>query len=230
MEEEGSFLNIDLAATINHLAGGKPGHELEGRIMPFGYENKQQTGFPFALSEFWCVFLKHSASGLGHPRTAFIVVFHRIWGMDEGKYELKGGYANNTYRGLRLREGGRDLAYHIWCTGERELFDLKTDPEQLSNLLEASNAQGAFPQLNVKSSSIEATAARLDGALLWLKTCNGQGCADPWPHLFPSGEVKTFAQAMDPKYDVYFQHLPRVQCGSSSILQGHSATSACMLT
>lgn len=55
VETEGSFLNIDLAATINHLAGGQPGHQLDGRIMPFGYHKEQQTGFPFTLTEYWCL-------------------------------------------------------------------------------------------------------------------------------------------------------------------------------
>lgn len=42
-----------------------------------------------------------------------------------------------------------------------------------------------------------------------LKTCTGRQCTHPWESLFPSGEVKGLADALEQKYDNFFEQ--RVQ-------------------
>lgn len=38
--------------------------------------------------------------------------------------EATGFSTNNTYRTLRITEKGNDWMYGVWCTGERELYDM----------------------------------------------------------------------------------------------------------
>ena len=45
---------------------------------------------------------------------------------------------------------------------------------------------------------------RLDALLLLLKDCRGRQCTHPWDSYFPSGQVKSLAQALDAKYDEFF--------------------------
>jgi hypothetical protein len=41
-------------------------------------------------------------------------------------------YPNNTYRTLRVIEENDNWAYTVWCTGERELFDMKVSRSSIS--------------------------------------------------------------------------------------------------
>ena len=45
---------------------------------------------------------------------------------------------------------------------------------------------------------------RLDALLLLLKDCKGRQCTFPWESYFPSGEVRSLAQALEPAYDAFF--------------------------
>ena len=45
---------------------------------------------------------------------------------------------------------------------------------------------------------------RLDALLLLLKDCKGRQCTHPWESYFPSGEVRSLAQALHPGYDKFF--------------------------
>ena len=38
-----------------------------------------------------------------------------------------------------------------------------------------------------------------------LKTCKGRQCTHPWESLFPTGRVKSLADAIDPSFDTYFE-------------------------
>lgn len=46
---------------------------------------------------------------------------------------------------------------------------------------------------------------RLDSLLMVLKTCVGRQCTHPWESLFPLGEVFSLSQALNPKYDDFFE-------------------------
>lgn len=47
----------------------------------------------------------------------------------KGKYGFEGGignaYPNNTYKGLRIKSTEYNLYYSVWCTNERELYDMQ---------------------------------------------------------------------------------------------------------
>jgi hypothetical protein len=43
----------------------------------------------------------------------------------EKNYNQVAGLRNNTYKVLRLIEEDHNVAYFVWCTGERELYDMK---------------------------------------------------------------------------------------------------------
>ena len=44
-----------------------------------------------------------------------------------------GEYYNNTYKAIRLASANYSLYYSVWCTGEREFYDMKTDASQMNN-------------------------------------------------------------------------------------------------
>ena len=90
---------------------------------------------------------------------------------------------------------------------------MRNDSAQMNNLLSTTWSQGAFPSFNVSGSSPVALrlASRLDALLLNQKTCKGRDCRVSWPNLFPYGEVTSLQQALDTKYDVYFNRLPKLQ-------------------
>lgn len=45
---------------------------------------------------------------------------------------------------------------------------------------------------------------RLDALLLVLKSCQGQTCIRPWDVLHPEGKVETIVDALDAKYDEFY--------------------------
>lgn len=53
---------------------------------------------------------------------------------------------------------------------------------------------------------------RLDALLMVLKTCEGRQCTHPWESLFPGREVRCLSDALNVKYDHYFEsQLERVR-------------------
>jgi N-acetylglucosamine-6-sulfatase len=109
-------------------------------------------------------------------------------------------------------------SYSVWCTGERELYDLVTDPHQVRNLLAPLNSLGPFASLSsdILPSHTQKLLDRLDALLLVLKTCTGEVCHRPYSALFPDisatgGEIFNLSQALDERYDAYFASLPKVQ-------------------
>lgn len=42
--------------------------------------------------------------------------------------------SNNTYKALRVIGQTYNLSYSVWCTNEHELYDLTTDPYQITNI------------------------------------------------------------------------------------------------
>jgi hypothetical protein len=105
-------------------------------------------------------------------------------------------------------------SYSVWCTGERELYDLVADPYQINNLVASLNALGPFADFD--SSPLKKLLHRLDALLLVLKTCVGDTCHAPYSAMFPSfeatgGEVYRLDQALEERYDAYFEQLPKVR-------------------
>ncbi len=127
-----------------------------------------------------------------------------------------------AYRTLRVHDEfeGKPFtySYSVWCTGERELYDLESDPHQVKNLLKGLNDLGPFTSFtaSILPTKTQKLLDRLDGLLLVLKTCKGEVCHRPYSTLFPDinltgGEVYTFSQALEGRFDEYFRGLPKVQ-------------------
>lgn len=101
-----------------HLAGAEPEHELDGRVMHWGNINavakRTELGtVDHHLSEFW-------VAGGGEGKFASTPKF-----TIPTPFVSNGNYPNNTYRVLRVIEQDHDWAYTVWCTGERELYNMK---------------------------------------------------------------------------------------------------------
>lgn len=129
-----------------------------------------------------------------------------------------------AYRTLRVHDEDDEgkpttYSYSVWCTGERELYDLQEDPHQVRNLLKTHNHLGAFATFDAEqhlSNKHQQLLHRLDALLLVLKTCQGEVCHKPYSAIFPDisatgGEIFKLAHALDPKYDHYFAKLPKVE-------------------
>ncbi|RAK84164.1 arylsulfatase [Aspergillus costaricaensis CBS 115574] len=111
---------------------------------------------------------------------------------------------NNTYKALRIKGSEYNLYYSVWCNNEHELYDMTNDPHQLHNLLSTNGLPNATAHiiLNVDLCKV---VQRLDSLLLVLKSCKGQVCVKPWDALHPRGEVTTLKDALDVRYDYYYE-------------------------
>lgn len=186
-----SYGMVDLSRTILDLAGATPDYEDDGVGINLhnGDAEPAHSLARQSLSEYW------------------------VTAVEEGKYgtSLR---ENSTYRTLRIHDEADNsltYSYSVWCTGERELYDLTTDRYQVRNLLAEHNEAGPFAQIDTLSPDLERVTNRVDGLMLVLKTCEGAPCGAPWATLFPKGEVKSLAEALDAKYDKYFTSLPKVK-------------------
>lgn len=135
------------------------------------------------------------------------------------------GCLTAAYRTIRVSDRvhgeTRTYSYSVWCTGERELYDIEADPLQVDNLLAGLNAKGPFADFALLGASSSSNSPgivvakellhRLDALLLVLKTCVGDSCRRPWSALFPHGQAQSLEDALDPRYDAFFAGVPRVR-------------------
>ncbi|KAI3601354.1 arylsulfatase [Moniliophthora roreri] len=132
--------------------------------------------------------------------------------LEEGIYANQGLRPNTTYRSIRVadesQDGGEtyDWVYGVWCTGERELYNLQADPYQLLNLASNNIDPTSF---QFASPDYSRLASRLDALLVVLKTCVGDTCRNPWGAIFPAGEANGLIESLDARYDTYFDSLPK---------------------
>ncbi|KAI5366204.1 Putative sulfatase, alkaline-phosphatase-like, core domain superfamily [Septoria linicola] len=154
-----------------------------------------------------------------------------FWGraLPEGKYGKIGNDTlrpgsrpvaarNNTYKALRVIGDEYNLLYTVWCTGEKELYDVHRDPHQVRNLL----AQGkiATPSdYHLAGRSLMDVVSRLDALLLVLKSCKSRSCHKPWETLHPNSEVTTLKDALRTRYDAFYELQPKVSFSSCPL--GH---------
>ena len=93
--------HTDLAPTLLSIAGATRDN-FDGLPIPLTGEIDSSARGEHVNVEFW---------GVGLP---------------EGKFGADTGYyPNNTYKALRLVGQGYSLYYSVWCTGEREYYDLE---------------------------------------------------------------------------------------------------------
>ncbi|CEL11050.1 hypothetical protein ASPCAL14157 [Aspergillus calidoustus] len=123
-----------------------------------------------------------------------------------GTAVLEGNYAklspshthrmpNTTYKSARIVSEQYNLFYTVWCNNDHELYDLKTDPYEMNNIY---------------TSAPQTLLNRLDALLLVLKSCAGVTCIKPWAELHPDGSVESLSDALSPKYDSFYESLPKV--------------------
>lgn len=120
-----------------------------------------------------------------------------FWGhvLEEGKYATDLGVFN-TYKAIRIAGSTYNVYYSVWCHNEHELYDMNADVEQMNNLHGTSGTLYGRP--------IAQVVARLDAALLVLKTCQGDTCVHPWAALQPNDDVDSLQDALLPKYDKFY--------------------------
>ncbi|KAK4052700.1 hypothetical protein OIV83_001987 [Microbotryomycetes sp. JL201] len=183
MDSSSVYSIVDLGATILQLAGASSDYNHDGDTIPLTSSQRQSPRKQHHLSEYW------------------------VEGVEEGRFSSGQRRVTQKYRTVRVVEddGKINLAYAVWCTGERELYDMSTDPDQMHNLLVGETSKTVFTADEVK-----AIETRLDGLLLRLKDCIGEECRQPWKSIFPSDQVSSLKQAVDIKFDEYFAGLPRV--------------------
>ncbi|CAK7212291.1 hypothetical protein SBRCBS47491_001413 [Sporothrix bragantina] len=184
--------HTDLAPTIMKLAGNALRDDFDGQ--PVAVHAAVNSGPEHVGTEFW---------GYAIP---------------EGKYGYSGKYGfidgpanahpNNTYKGLRIETARYSLYYAVWCTNERQLYNMKTDPYQMDNIL--GEGRKSEPRELLLGRDLETVVDRLDALMLVMKSCKGQACVDPWGQIHPHGDVSSLADALAPRFDVFYKRQPKV--------------------
>ncbi|KAL1311513.1 hypothetical protein AAFC00_001635 [Neodothiora populina] len=132
-------------------------------------------------------------------------------GLPEGKYGVEiRDYPNNTYKSLRLVSDGYSLYYSVWCTGEREYYDLKHDPFQMKNYFVEPSLADSYELLG---RPFNALIYRLDALLVVLKECRGRTCTHPWE----AHATTSLKDALDPGLDAYYISQPKVVFSSCEL-------------
>ncbi|KAJ9127743.1 hypothetical protein QFC24_000026 [Naganishia onofrii] len=211
---------VDLSKTIMQLAGARADYVDDGRVIDL-HSQRVTTG-------------DGEESGGEHEaldeKARHAISEYWVLGAEEGVFAgpLR---VNNTYRTVRVHQetdnagsAPATYSYSVWCTGERELYDLNEDPHQIHNLLTPLNSVGRFAPFDsldgkdqpLVDLEIQRLLHRLDALMLVLKTCKGSTCADPYSELVRSSRenhspyVPGFQHLLDPNFDDYFTRLPKV--------------------
>ena len=174
--------HTDLAPTILEMAGATLPDYLDGSPVPGVAAQPVAQNFEHAQIEHW-----------GDA------------GADDVNYYGTKDVSNTTYKALRIMGDGYNFFYSVWCTNQHELYDMTVDAAQLNNLYtnftykpnEQATAANPFP--------INRLESRLEALLLVLKSCKAITCIKPWLALHPGGKVTTLKDAMDPKFDAFYE-------------------------
>lgn len=190
--------HTDLAPTVLKLAGGERPN-FDGVAIRVDQKGLSKPGASEHVNvEFW------GGAGL------------------EGKYgspfDEPSATSNNTYKALRLVGKDYNLLYTVWCTGEREFYDVVRDPSQMHNYLDPVHSLSQI-HYNLLRRPFKHVISRLDALLMVTKSCKGRECHQPWSVLHPDGSVATLADALDNTFDAFYEGQPRV--GFSSCVKGH---------
>lgn len=79
---------------------------------------------------------------------------------------------------------------------------VQADPGQIHNLLLPENSA---EEILVASLPVPKVVARLDSLLFVLKSCDGSVCRDPWRSLHPAGDVSTLSDALETRFDSFYE-------------------------
>lgn len=195
--------HTDLAPTFFNIAGIPLRKDFDGAPIPLttAAQNAQKLRSEHINVEYW----------------GGVYVEGTVFG-DRNSYTRQ-----NTYKTLRVLADGYDFMYAVWCTNENQLFDMKQDPYQINNLFGTNGTTSGY--------DLNRLTTRLDTLLLATKNCKADSCRDPWGSIFPKSSghvVQSLADAMDPKYDSFFNSQEKVsfsQCARGHILAYEGAYS-----
>jgi arylsulfatase A-like enzyme len=162
--------NIDVAPTILELAGVTPDKSVDGRSMtPFFKDPELRTLRPYLFESFVETDDVNEAGAIAEPGDQSR--FTREQGAAASRSEAAarpGGGASASllappkdYEGIRLGP----YKYIAWPDGEKELYDLETDPYELNNLVRIPNY---FPVRNFLHRELTER----------LEDCVGRGCRE----------------------------------------------------
>ncbi|OQE44203.1 hypothetical protein PENCOP_c002G03337 [Penicillium coprophilum] len=182
--EDSVTTHIDIAPTLFQLAGLHLRSDFDGTPMP----TSKSSGdlHEHVAVEYWGqAMLEGGLSNLGTPTVP-----------------------NNTYKAVRLLSTDYNLFYSVWCNNEHELYDLTMDPYQVDNLWKR-DAQ----KVEILGHPMSEVVPRLDALLMVLKSCRGSECIKPWSTLHPDGSVASLIDALDQKYDLFYESQPKVSFG-----------------
>lgn len=203
--------HTDLAPTFLSLANTSRSG-LDGKAIPTTMaETKSYYKKEHVAIEYW---------GLAVPEG--------IYGYASDKrHEVGNSYKNNTYKGVRLVSDNYSLYYAVWCTNEVEYYNLKVrsalyshrpdinhtdivlqgDPHQTVNLAAHPHKHSNYKIANRRLPQI---FNRLDALMMVLKSCKDDACRYPWRQLHPDGEVEMLADALNSKFDAFYEKQPKV--------------------
>jgi N-acetylglucosamine-6-sulfatase len=140
--------NIDIAPTVLDLAGVKADQSIDGRsLVPYLRDSELRTRRPYLFESFVQTRDVEAQGGRAAPRS-------------NGKANASIVAPPKDYEGIRLGP----YKYIAWPTGEKELYDINRDPNELNNLVKTPNF---FPVRNF-----------LDRELRRLETCSGKSCRE----------------------------------------------------
>ncbi|PHH61800.1 hypothetical protein CDD81_7964 [Ophiocordyceps australis] len=119
-----------------------------------------------------------------------------------------------AYKSIRVLDTDTSWLYIRWCTGEIELYNTHTDPEELHNLVLEMRPKRPLDRIRW----------RLDALLLVTKTCSGSSCRNPWLELQRECRITTMCpasinifrdweSALNSMFDPFFESLPKVSFG-----------------
>jgi len=160
--------NIDITPTILELAGVTPDKSLDGRSMkPFFEDPDLRTLRPYLFESFVETDDVNEAGAIAEPgdQSRATALQQRASGQSAAR---PGGGASASllappkdYEGIRLGP----YKYIAWPDGEKELYDLETDPYELNNLVRIPNY---FPVRNFLHRELTER----------LEDCVGRGCRE----------------------------------------------------
>ncbi|KAJ6043098.1 uncharacterized protein N7446_001294 [Penicillium canescens] len=186
--------HTDLAPTFLSLAGATR-EDLDGKKIPTTVAaSTADNRTEHVAIEYW---------GLAVPEG--------IYGFASDKVQQPhNSYENNTYKAIRLHSDDYSLYYSVWCSNEKEFFDLKGDPHQTKNL----GTHPAKQNYRIANRQLPQILNRLDALMLVLKSCEGDSCRYPWRQLHPAGKVNSLADALDSGFDTFYENQPKVSFSS----------------
>jgi len=80
----------------------------------------------------------------------------------------------------------------------------------MNNLFRNGNGTlSSLQNLHIGKFSAKQIATRLDALLIVLKNCKTKDCVEPWGSIHPVGNVKTLVDALNPRYDSFYENAYR---------------------